>query len=268
MIAQRLDGRREADRILKQLTAAVRRARRPITLATILVGNRFDSALYVKLKRQAAARVGINTEYIHLPETTSQARLEKIITELNRRKTIHGILLQLPLPKHLDADAAIAVMDPKKDADGFHQRNTYIVPPPVAAVLRLIALGKPKPNSLATIIAKPSVFTTRLAHELEQLHYSAIILPPHRLMRTITAKSDVLVTALGEGSFVLPTDVKSGAIIVDVGIRKHDLKTVGDVTPSVWKKASAISPVPGGVGPMTIAFLLWNTYQLARRKTA
>lgn len=266
MIAQRLNGTKESERIIQRLVSLTSSLRRPITLATILVGSRYDSALYVKLKRKAAARAGIHTTFFHLPEKVSQKKLEELLHTLNRDTTVYGILLQLPLPKHLDADAAIAVMDPKKDADGFHKANTFITPPPIAATLHLLKLAHPKPNSFATIVAKPSVFTERLAHELDRLGYPTAITSPHPNMSLLTTASDILITAIGTSVFIHAAEVKKGAIIIDVGIRKHGKKAVGDISPNVWNKAAAISPVPGGVGPMTIAYLLWNTYQLAKKR--
>lgn len=266
MSAIRLDGRREADRLLRQLSSRLRRSRRPILLATVLVGSRYDSALYVRLKRQAAARVGIATEYHHLPGRVTQATLERRLRSLGRRRGVTGILLQLPLPAHLDADAAVAAIDPAKDVDGFHPANHRIVPPPVAAVLRLIALGRPAPSSFALIAAQPSVFTVRLLRELERRGHAAAVVEPNAPVGTVTRRADILVTALGRGPRLSAAAVKSGAVIVDVGIRKDGKSTVGDVARSAWRRAKAISPVPGGVGPLTIAYVLWNTYTLAKRR--
>lgn len=263
MMAARLDGRRAAELMLRQLKKRMVRRRRPITLATILVGSRYDSALYVKLKRRAAASTGIQTEAHHLTSSTSQEKLESLIRILNRRKNITGILLQLPLPSGLDADRAVAAILPGKDVDGFHPDNTLITPPPVGAVLKLIALGKPKPHSLAIIVAQQSVFTERLAKALEQSGFFAAVVEPHPKLPVVTAKADILVTALGAGPQLTSDAIKRGAIVVDVGIRKHGQKTIGDVHSSAWNKAKAISPVPGGVGPLTISCVLENTYQLA-----
>ncbi len=261
----KLDGRRAANRMLVRLKNKVRRSMRPITLATILVGSRYDSALYVRLKRRAAAGVGIRTEAHHLASTATQSTLEKLIKTLNRRPDINGILLQLPLPKRLSADLAVAAIDLHKDVDGFRPDNTLVVPPPVAAVLKLIALGQPRPNSFAVIVAQSSVFTERLAQALDRAGHFAAVIEPHRRLKDITTQADIVVTALGTGSRLTARDIKRGAICVDVGIRAHGKKTVGDISPSVWTKAKAVSPVPGGVGPLTISCVLENTYLLATR---
>lgn len=264
-MALKLDGRRAADRMLAQLKIKVAKHRRPITLATILVGSRYDSALYVKLKRRAAASVGIKTEAHHLLSSATQPQLTRLIHSLNKKKGITGILLQLPLPKQLDADAAVAVIDPKKDVDGFQLNNNLVIPPPVGAVLKLIALGKSHPRSFCAIVAQQSVFTQRLALALERVGYAAAIVEPGKHTGRITSQADIIVTALGTGPQLSATDIKAGAVIVDVGIRQQGKKTVGDVHSSAWSKAKAISPVPGGVGPLTISCVLENTYQLAKR---
>lgn len=263
--ATKLDGRRAADRMLIQLKKKVAKHRRPITLATILVGARYDSALYVKLKRRAAAGVGIKTEAHHLSSSTTQKKLEQLIRSLNKRKNITGILLQLPLPKHLSADAAVTVIDPAKDVDGFQPGNPLVVPPPVGAVLKLIQVAKPRPRSFCVIVAQPSVFTERLAQALEAAGHVATVIEPHARLGQITAKADIIIPALGVGRQLLAADIKRGAIVVDVGIRQRGKKTIGDVHSSAWSKAKAISPVPGGVGPLTISCVLANTYQLAKR---
>jgi methylenetetrahydrofolate dehydrogenase (NADP+) / methenyltetrahydrofolate cyclohydrolase len=266
MSALKLDGRRAADQMLKQLKKKVVRARRPITLATILVGSRYDSALYVKLKRRAAARVGIHTEAHHLSSATNQLALQKLIRLLNKLNIINGILLQLPLPKQLNADDAVATINPAKDVDGFQPNNTLVIPPPVGAVLKLIALGKPKPKSFAVIVAQQSVFTERLAQALDKAGHYAAVVEPHRHMKDIITKADIVIAALGAGPRIIARDVKRGAICIDVGIRQQGKNTIGDFHPSVWAKTKAISPVPGGVGPLTVACVLENTCLLATRR--
>lgn len=260
-----LDGRKESERILQRLKRTVRAYRRPITLATVVVGERYDSLLYVRLKRLAAARVGIRTEYIHLPASTSDAALQSVIVQLNRRRGIHGILLQLPLPPHLNADAAIAAMDPRKDVDGFHPKNTFVVSPPIAAVERLLRMAKAQASGRVLLIGKTSVFTSQLSARLTKLGYRCTIRRPRQT--NISSRTfDCIVTAVGTGAQLTAADIAPGAILIDVGIRKQGKKTVGDVGPSCWKKAAAISPVPGGVGPLTIAYVLVNTARLATQK--
>lgn len=261
MIAKRLNGRAAADRLLAQLHRQLRRRRKSVRLATILVGERYDSALYVRLKVAAAQRVGLTTERHDLPHTTSTRRLEQLIQRLNRRSSVHGILLQLPLPPHLDADRAILAIHLDKDVDGFRPQNTLIVPPPVAAVLKLIQLGHPPRRCHVTILGKTTVYTRQLEDVFRRRGWTTMIASKNWM--SSTKKSDVIVTVLGRGPKLLGRQVKPGAIVVDVGIRHEHGKTVGDVDASVWSVAKAVSPVPGGVGPLTVAYVLINCYKLA-----
>lgn len=258
-----LNGRIESVRLLRRLRTKIRAGRRPITLATILVGQRYDSTVYVRLKVKAAADVGIRTEQHHLPERTSQRRLEQLIQRLNRRPGITGILLQLPLPAGLNADHAIAVLDPVKDVDGFHPDNHRVTPPPEAAVLHLLRVAKPKPRSRIVLLGRQSVFTEQLAARLSRQGHRAAIIPPVGRWRMTARSADVVITAVGRGPRLTGRDIKRGAIVIDVGIRHQRGKTVGDAAPSVWTVAKAVSPVPGGIGPLTVAAVLWNTYTLS-----
>lgn len=264
MIAKKLDGRMESRRLLHQLAQRVRKIKKPITLATILVGERYDSSLYVRLKQQAAAEVGIRTKPIQLPESVSAARLLDEIHKLNRNPHIHGILLQLPLPNGIDADGIIQAIDPKKDVDGFHPANDLIIPPPVAAVEHFLSMARPKRKARVAILGKASVFARQLEQRFTARGWTIDIVQSH--WAAITKKADVIITVLGRGPRLTAAQVKRGVIVVDVGIRKLNGKTVGDANPSVWNKAQAITPVPGGVGPMTIYYVLANTLTLATKK--
>lgn len=263
--AFRLNGRAAANRLLAQLHRQVRRHRRPIRLATILVGQRYDSSLYVRLKVAAAKRVGIVTERHVLPQTCSVTRLERLIFQLNRRSSVQGLLLQLPLPPHLNADRTVLAIDPRKDVDGFHPFNTLITPPPVAAVVKLIQLGRPPRRCQVTILGKTGVYTRQLAAVFTKRGWTTTIID--RQWGRYTKTSDIIVTVLGRGPKLLGRQVKRGAIVIDVGIRHEAGHTVGDVDPSVWSVAKAVSPVPGGVGPLTVAYVLINCYKLATLKT-
>ena len=262
--AKILDGRAAADRLLQQLTKRVKQSRRRITLATIVVGQRYDSKLYVKLKVSAAKRVGIRTEQHRLPERTSQRTLETLIKRLNGKRSVNGILLQLPLPSHLSADHAVRTIDPRKDVDGFHPDTTGIDSPPVAAVLKLIALAHPKPGSRVVVLGRRSVLSQTLQARLSSRASSVDVVSARHRIPPSTKTADIIITILGRGPKLQPQHIKPGAIIIDVGIRHERRKTVGDVDPSVWTKAKAISPVPGGVGPLTVAYVLYNTFILSR----
>ncbi|MBI3573001.1 MAG: bifunctional 5,10-methylenetetrahydrofolate dehydrogenase/5,10-methenyltetrahydrofolate cyclohydrolase [Candidatus Kerfeldbacteria bacterium] len=262
-MAKVLDGKKEADKILARLKKLCA-GRRPVTLATIIVGNRPDSRLYIKLKTAAARRVGIRTKAFSLPATATQGQLESLIQKLNRQRAVHGILLQLPLPSHLHADHAVATISPKKDVDGF-RLNSLVPSPTIFAVLRLLEIAKPQPNSAITILGRDSVFTEQLAEQLARQKHRVFIVAPRHDWSSHTKQADVIITVLGRGPRLEAKDTKSSAIVIDVGIRRVKGKTVGDVALSVWKKAKAVSPVPGGIGPLTVAGVLWNTYQLVTR---
>lgn len=261
---RRLDGRGAADQLLKQLQQRIWRTKQRMTLATILVGQRYDSALYVKLKLAAAKNVGLATEQHRLPQTITQPSLEKLIRRLNTRRTVTGILLQLPLPRGLNADRAVQAIDPNKDVDGFHPANRRVVPPPVAAVLKLIAMAYPPRHSRVVILGRHSVLTESLEARLSSLAYTISVVPVSHRIPPTTRQADIVVTILGRGPKLQAKHIKRGAIVIDVGIRHERGQTVGDVDPNVWTKAKAVSPVPGGVGPLTVAYLLWNTFRLSK----
>lgn len=264
-----LDGKTEAERLLVQLRRRVRRWPKPVTLATILVGARFDSALYVKLKAAAAAGVGVRTEHFRFPRDVPQAKLLALILRLNRRRDIHGILLQLPLPRRLDTDRLVSAITPRKDVDGFHPRS-HLLPPTVAAVLYLLRLSRMRARAAAEgrpalIIGRDSVFSRRLQQELQRRGFRTAISAARHRIPPNAKTADVIITALGRGPRLHGHHVKRGVVIIDVGIRRSRGRTVGDVAPTAWRPASAISPVPGGVGPLTVYYLLQNTYRLASR---
>lgn len=261
MAGRVLDGRREANTILTKLKGVIRRRQLRLLMATVQVGRRSDATLYLRLKAAAAARVGIATEQHHLPSSISQKKLQMLLTRLNQRRMVTGILLQLPLPRQLNADAAVAAIDPGKDVDGFSP-SAKVVPPPIAGVLHLLALAKPKISSLVVLLGKDSVFTTELARYLKR--YRVAIIDPRYQNSTDVKQADVIVTATGHGPRLTAGQVKPGVIVIDVGIRHEGGHVVGDAHPSVYKKAKAYSPVPGGVGPLTIAFVLKNTVELAK----
>ena len=261
MSATVLDGRREASKILSRLQKQVARHRRPIVLASILVGQRFDSQLYIKLKTKAAERVGIETKHFSRPASTSTAQLLKLIRSLNRDRSVDGILLQLPLPKKINTQTVTTAISLQKDADGFRLGNTKVLPPTIAAVLHLFKMAKPKKNSRVLILGRDSVFTKRLQSELG----SRAIIVAGKSSKRQTQSADIIITARGRGPRLQSSDIKKGVVMIDVGIRRLQGKTVGDVAPSALTKAKAISPVPGGVGPLTVAYLLYNTYRLATK---
>jgi methylenetetrahydrofolate dehydrogenase (NADP+) / methenyltetrahydrofolate cyclohydrolase len=265
MKAMVLNGRLEADRLLANLRRLVKKHRRPISLATIMVGQRYDSALYVRLKTKAAADVGIKTINYRLPAKISENRMLKLIHTLNHKTSVNGILLQLPLPRFINTNRVVSAISPRKDVDGFG-KNSHVLPPTVAAVLRLLRLARPKARASAVILGQNSIFSERVTRELQRRKCRAVFLPIHQHIPVSVKTADIIITALGRGPRLSAKHIKPGAIVVDIGIRKQGKHTVGDAEPSVWTKAKAVSPVPGGVGPLTVYYLLANTYKLATKR--
>ncbi len=246
-------------------------------LAAVLVGNDPASAIYVRNKRKACEKAGLYSEEHKLPEDTSQADLLALIKRLNENHRIHGILVQLPLPKHLHTEEILYSISPEKDVDGLHPFNVghltmgdpVFVPCTPAGVMVMLDYHKiPIEGKNAVIIGRSNLVGRPIS--LLLMHRHATITICHSRTQDIGAVSreaDILVAAIGKPKFVTEDMVKRGAAVIDVGInRQDDGKLVGDVDfDSVSKKAGWITPVPGGVGPMTIAMLLKNTLESAKR---
>jgi methylenetetrahydrofolate dehydrogenase (NADP+)/methenyltetrahydrofolate cyclohydrolase len=268
-MAKILDGRKLATGIRRNLKRKIAKSNIQPGLAAILVGNDPASETYVGLKEKASAEVGIYFEKYLFPARTAQASIIQKVKELNRDKKIHGILVQLPLPGRLNENKVIQVIDVRKDADGFHAENVKlflkgksVIQPglPYGIVQLLVSSRVVLKNKHAHILAKSPIFISPLKKMLEA---KGIYVTSGR--KIISAKdADIVISALGKPHFVEARHIKKGAIVIDVGYNRRGKKVVGDVHPSVNKKAGYLSPVPGGVGPMTVAMLLENTYQLAK----
>lgn len=267
-----LDGRILAEKIRKEIKTALHSKEAGYTerpgLAAILVGDDPASHVYVRLKEKAAQEVGIHFHRYACSATTSQHILEEVIDFLNADESIHGILVQLPLPKGLDENAIIQRIDPRKDADGFHKR-TSVLSPPLAATVRFLQETKlPLKNKRAVCIVNSEIFGKGLTHALRQVGLRvATASPQDPLLGKKTLTADVLVTAVGKANLLKTSMVKDGAVVIDIGTTHCRGKTVGDVDfKNVQPKASFITPVPGGIGPMTVAYLLHNTYTLWKKE--
>ncbi len=249
-------------------------------LAVILVGEDPASQVYVRNKITACREVGIRSELIKLPATASQAEVLKRIDELNADKGIHGILVQLPLPKQVDVHAVLEHIDFHKDVDGFHLYNVgglitgHTVFPPCTpyGVQKLLEHEKINVEGLNVVVVGASNIVGK-PMALMLMQQDATVCICHKKTRDLaqfTTLADILVVAAGVPGLIQPQMVKPGAVVIDVGInRLPDGRIVGDVDfEGVSKKASAITPVPGGVGPMTIAMLLFNTVESAERSVA
>ena len=283
MAAEIIDGKAVAAAVRERVARDVEELRAAgVTpgLATILVGDDPASAVYVRMKREDCAEVGIES-FHHVPAgDVSQEELAELISGLNADERVHGILLQLPLPDHLDQDALIPLIDRAKDVDGLttanagllaHDREEALVPCTPAGVLELLAHANVELEGARVAVIGRSILVGKPVATL-LLAANATVTHCHSRTRDLGAvcrESDVIVAAVGRPSTVTADMVSEGAVVIDVGTNRVDDRLVGDVDfDAVAAKAGAITPVPGGVGPMTRAMLLVNTVRTARAQTA
>jgi bifunctional protein folD len=250
------------------------------TLAVVLVGEDKASQTYVRAKEKACNEYGIKSVAHRLSENTTQAELLALINVLNLDDSIHGILVQLPLPKHIDTNTVLATIDPAKDVDGFHAVNVgklvsgldgFVPCTPLGVMEILKEYGIEVAGLNAVVIGRSNIVGKPMANLL--LNASATVTVTHsktKNLKAICKNADLIVAAIGKPFFLKADMVKDGAVVVDVGInRLDDGRLVGDVDfDEVAPKCSYITPVPGGVGPMTIAMLLNNTILAAQAKIA
>ena len=284
MSARILDGKAVAEDIKQQLKVNVddilaRGGRRP-GLAVVLVGENAASQVYVRNKRNACAKIGFHSELHELPADTVQEQLLALVDTLNARDEIDGILVQLPLPAHIDEETVIERILPTKDVDGFHPYNVgrlalrmpLLQPCTPRGVMTLLErTGQSLEGLDAVIVGQSNIVGRPMA--LELLMARCTITVCHSRTKDLAEKvrgADVLVAAVGRPAFVPGDWIREGAIVIDVGInRREDGSLCGDVDfESAKERAAWITPVPGGVGPMTVATLLENTLQAYRQRTA
>ncbi|NLD82662.1 MAG: bifunctional methylenetetrahydrofolate dehydrogenase/methenyltetrahydrofolate cyclohydrolase FolD [Clostridiales bacterium] len=275
-----LDGKAMAQELaegLKQRISALKSRGVTPGLAVILVGEDPASQVYVRNKGKACGELGIYSETLRLPENTSQEELEAVIDRLNRDEHIDGILVQLPLPGHLDEAAALRKIIPEKDVDGFHVENAGrlfagqagVVPCTPKGILHMLrAAHVPMEGKEAVVIGRSNIVGKPVAMLLLQENCTVTLCHSRTAdLAAHTRRADILVAAVGKPRFVTADMVKPGAAVIDVGINRVDGKVVGDVDfEQVEKVAGYLSPVPGGVGKMTIGMLMENTVEAAERK--
>ena len=277
MAATLMDGKALAARIRAEVAAEVEAFGRPIGLATVLVGDDPASDVYIRMKHKATIEVGIEARDLRLPATTSEQELLGLVAELNADDAIDGILVQLPLPDGIDEGRVIRAVDPVKDVDGFHPFNAGLllagtpahVPGTPLGVLALLDEYEVElQGANAVVIGRSDIVGKPAA--LLLLHRHATVTICHSRTRDLAAeisRADVLVAAVGVPGIVQPGMVKEGAAVIDVGINRTEDGLVGDVDPAAAERAGLLTPVPGGVGPMTIAMLLRSTVRAARYRT-
>ena len=279
MTAQLLDGKKMSDELRVEIAKRVKALKEQgVTpgLAVILVGDDPASQIYVRNKGVACEQTGIHSVTIRMQEDTTQEALEEQIRALNEDSAIHGILVQLPLPKHLDEAAALAVIAPEKDVDGFHVINAgkllnglpgVVACTPKGALEMIRRTGIDLSGKEAVIVGRSNIVGKPMAMLL--LRENCTVTVCHSRTANLaehTRRADILVAAVGKAKFITADMVKPGAVVIDVGINRVDGKVVGDVDfEAVQEVASWITPVPGGVGRMTITMLLENTVEAAER---
>jgi len=280
-MAQLIDGKAVAAAVRAEIARAVRELKASGLvpgLSVVRVGDDPASAIYVRGKRKDSEEVGFHSVEYHLSGTTPQEEILALIAKLNADPTVHGILVQLPLPKELDTRAILETIDPHKDADGFHPYNVgalslgFRAPRPCtpAGVMRLLEAIDCRPKGKrALVIGRSNIVGKPMALMLLEAHATVTIAHSRTVdLQGEIGQADILVAAIGKPEFVKGTWVKQGAVVIDVGMNREGNKLVGDVEyAAAAGRASAITPVPGGVGPMTRAMLLANTLELARGAT-
>ena len=277
MSAVMMDGRALAkdwkEKITKQTNNLILEGIIP-HLAVVLVGENPASQTYVRNKETACKKAGIRSTVIRLDEDCTQQALEDVVLSLNQDVSVHGILVQLPLPGHLDESRVLELIDPDKDVDGFHAMNSgrlmngqprFVPCTPLGVIKLLEAYNIPIAGKHAVIIGRSNIVGKPMAMLL--LAKNATVTICHSKTQNlpdIARQADILVAAVGRPGFVTVDMVKPGATVIDVGINRVDGQIVGDVAPEVAEIAGYLTPVPGGVGQMTIAMLLANTLDAAK----
>jgi methylenetetrahydrofolate dehydrogenase (NADP+) / methenyltetrahydrofolate cyclohydrolase len=268
-----MDGKALAERIRGELAEEVR-GLGELGLATVLVGDDPASDTYIRLKHKAATEVGINTRDIRLASQTTEEELHEEVTRLNGDDAIDGLLVQLPLPEHIDEPRIIRAIDPVKDVDGLHPLNfgqlvlgspAHVGATPVGVMRLLEEYDVPLEGARAVVVGRSNIVGKPAA--LLLLHANATVTVCHSRTRdlgAVTREADVLVVAVGQAGVIGPDDVAEGAAVIDVGMNRGDDGVVGDVDPATAERAGLITPVPGGVGPMTIAMLLASAVKAAK----
>ena len=255
---------------LKEKVAEYKKQGVEITLAVVKVGNDPASAVYVRNKEKACEYVGITSRTLALPEETTEEELLKVVNDLNEDKAVNGILVQLPLPKHIDESKVLLAIDSNKDVDGFHPVNvgkmvigeeTFLPCTPAGIIEMLKRTDVEISGKECVVIGRSNIVGKPMS--MFMLKENATVTIAHsrtKDLKEVTKRADILIAAIGKAKFVTADYVKEGAVIIDVGMdRDENGKLCGDVDfDSVSQVASAITPVPGGVGPMTVTMLLVN----------
>ena len=272
-----MDGKALAARIRAEVAEEAREFGE-IGLTTVLVGDDPASEIYIGLKHGAATAAGIRATDLRFPSTTPEAELLATLAELNADDAVDALLVQLPLPEHIDEDRVARAVDPLKDVDGLHPENAgelylgrpRLVPATAVGVLALLAEHAIELSGARAVVVGRSAIVGKPTAQL-LLQSNATVTVCHSRTRDLarhTLDADVLVVAVGQAGIVTPDMVKVGSAVVDVGMNRTEAGLVGDVDPGAAEVAAFLTPVPGGVGPMTIACLLQNAVRCARLRSS
>ena len=273
MPATLIKGKPIAERIRAEVAEHVKEIGH-IGLVTVLVGDDPASEVYIRLKHKAAVEAGIDATDLRLPAEISEEELLAKVAELDADPQVDAVLVQLPLPKHIDEAKVIRAIEPAKDVDGFHPFNAgqlylgrpTLVPATPLGVMAMLAEHRiDLDGARAVVLGRSDIVGKPMAHLLMQANATVTICHSHtKDLARHTLDADVLVAAVGVPAMVSPDMVKTGGVVIDVGINRTEAGIVGDVDPGAVEVASYMTPVPGGVGPMTIACLLENAVRCAR----
>ncbi len=274
-----IDGKKISTEIKDELKVTVEELKKQGTttcLAVIQVGDDPASSIYVRNKKRACAYVGIESLSYELPEETTEEELVKLVKELNENDKVHGILVQLPLPKHINADTIIRTISPDKDVDGFHPESVgrlcigepgFVSCTPAGIIQLLKRSGIEIEGKECVVVGRSNIVGKPMSILLLRENGTVTITHSRtKDLKEVTGRADILVVAIGKPKFITADYVKEGAVVIDVGMhRNEENKLCGDVDfDDVKDKVAAISPVPGGVGPMTIAMLMYNCVEAAK----
>ncbi len=274
-----INGKKISQHILNSLKLEIKQKNIQATLAVILIGDDPASHLYVSIKEKRAREIGINFIKYLLPVNTKQTKIIKLIQQLNQNKKITAILIQLPLPKHLDVNKIINTIDPTKDADGIHPNNLQqlssntnpqLLPATTGAIIESLKYTKQTINNKSIAIIGKSKIVGLPTYNYFKNKYSSVNIYDRQTQNLAqhTNQADVLIVAIGQANFITNRYIKPHAIVIDVGINKVNNKTIGDIDfNSIKNKVSWLTPVPGGIGPITVAILLKNVIYLSKQKT-
>ena len=277
MTATLIDGKALAAKVREEVAAEVA-VMGAVGLTTVLVGDDPASHVYINLKQKAAQAVGIIAQDVRLPVETTEDELLALIADLNADDAVDGILVQLPLPEQIDEARAIEAIDPAKDVDGIHPYNAgrlylgrpALVPATPLGVMRMLEEYEiPLSGARAVIVGRSAIVGKPVAHLLLQANATVTICHSRTQdLQRHTLDADVLVAAIGRPHLISADMVKAGATVIDVGLTRTDDGLLGDVDPGAAERAAFMTPVPGGVGPMTIAMVLKNAVAAAQKRLA